>query len=214
MPSILRKLRRTERVAKMVNNQLTDLRQLILCEIGDFCAMFGHPGEPETPEEIQRELTMRVGRILNDHILNYSRCEVLTEILSECRIARDAAQAELQEHRKAAAPQLPDIASFEVNDAAWKLHDMLRAHGPITGAQFNNLKGCFYEALKVAMKKSIATAPQSLNDAERTNTETMVAGSIFFSSPEELARAIAAVRCFDELSPELIAEEMFKGGAA
>lgn len=126
----------------------------------------------------------------------------------------DAERAELQEYRKATAPQLPDVASFEVNDAAWKLHDMLRAHGPITGAQFNNMKGCFYEALKVAMKKSIATAQQSLNDAERTNIETVVAGSIFFSSPEDLARAIAAVRCFDELSPELIAEEMFKGGAA
>lgn len=75
--------------------QLTDLRALILCEIGDFFAGFGNPGEPETPEDMQRELTMRVGRILNDHIVNYPRCEALVEILSECRIARDEAQAEL-----------------------------------------------------------------------------------------------------------------------
>lgn len=80
--------------------QLTDLRALILCEIGDFFAGFGNPGEPETPEDMQRELTMRVGRILNDHIVNYPRCEALVEILRNCRIARDEAQAELQERRK------------------------------------------------------------------------------------------------------------------
>ncbi|EMS0915292.1 hypothetical protein WKJ17_002901 [Salmonella enterica] len=80
--------------------QLTDLRALILCEIGDFFAGFGCPGEPETPDDMQRELTMRVGRILNDHIVNYPRCEALVEILRECRIARDEAQAELQERHK------------------------------------------------------------------------------------------------------------------
>jgi len=86
----------------MTNNQLTDLRSLILCEISDFFAGFGCPGEPESPEEIQRELTMRVGSILNAHIVNYPRCEVLVETLKECRIARDEAQAELQDRRKAA----------------------------------------------------------------------------------------------------------------
>lgn len=80
--------------------QLTDLRALILCEIGDFFAGFGNPGEPETPEDMQRELTMRIGRILNDHIVNYPRCEALVEILRNCRIARDEAQAELQELRR------------------------------------------------------------------------------------------------------------------
>ncbi|HGW6102625.1 TPA: hypothetical protein ACNIQM_000722 [Citrobacter werkmanii] len=47
---------------------------------------------------------------------------------------------------------LPDQSSDEVNAAAWKLHDMLTEYGPLTGHQFNNLKGCFYEALKVAMR--------------------------------------------------------------
>ncbi|MGU9778000.1 hypothetical protein ACV3J7_16675 [Salmonella enterica] len=47
---------------------------------------------------------------------------------------------------------LPDQSSDEVNAAAWKLHDMLTEHGPLNGHQFNNLKGCFYEALKVAMR--------------------------------------------------------------
>ncbi|WP_213322634.1 hypothetical protein [Klebsiella aerogenes] len=85
----------------MTNSQLTDLRTLILSEVGDFFAVVGSPGEPETPEKMQRELSMRLGRILNNHIVNYPRCEVLVEILRECRTARDEAQAELQERRKA-----------------------------------------------------------------------------------------------------------------
>ncbi|MCX3408802.1 hypothetical protein [Raoultella ornithinolytica] len=85
----------------MNNNQLTDLRTLVLSEVGDFFAGFGSPGEPRAPEEMQRELSMRLGRILNDHIVNYPRCEALVEILRECRIARDEAQAELQERRRA-----------------------------------------------------------------------------------------------------------------
>ena len=44
---------------------------------------------------------------------------------------------------------LPAQGSSEVNDGAWKLHDGLTDFGPLNGAQFNNLKGCFYEALKV-----------------------------------------------------------------
>lgn len=48
--------------------------------------------------------------------------------------------------------KLPPLSSSEVNDAAWKLHNMLTEHVPPNGRQFNNLKGCFYEALKVAMR--------------------------------------------------------------
>lgn len=49
------------------------------------------------------------------------------------------------------AELVPDIGSNQVNDAAWKLHDRLGEYGPLTGGQFNNLKGCFYDALKVCM---------------------------------------------------------------
>lgn len=52
---------------------------------------------------------------------------------------------------------IPTQSSNDVNDAAWKLHDMLTEHGPLNGYQFNNLKVCFYEALKVAMRNSPAT---------------------------------------------------------
>ncbi|WP_213759688.1 hypothetical protein [Klebsiella aerogenes] len=101
----------------MTNSQLTDLRTLILSEVGDFFAGVGSPGEPETPEEMQRELSMRLGRILNNHIVNYPRCEVLVEILRECRAARDEAQAELQERRKADSEPVAWTDEEELRDA-------------------------------------------------------------------------------------------------
>lgn len=101
----------------MTKSQLTDLRTLILSEVGDFFAVFGSPGEPETPEEMQRELSMRLGRILNNHIVNYPRCEVLVEILRECRTARDEAQAELQERRKADSEPVAWTDEEELRDA-------------------------------------------------------------------------------------------------
>ncbi|WP_267659824.1 DUF551 domain-containing protein [Escherichia coli] len=52
--------------------------------------------------------------------------------------------------------KLPSQSSDAVNEAAWKLHETLTEHGPLNGHQFNNLKGCFYEALKVAMCNSPA----------------------------------------------------------
>lgn len=63
--------------------------------------------------------------------------------------------------------KLPSQASNEVNDGAWKLHDMLTEHGPLNGHQFNNLKGCFYEALKVAMRNSPATPDGWIPVSER-----------------------------------------------
>lgn len=52
------------------------------------------------------------------------------------------------------APVVPTLYSEEVNEAAWALNDMLTKYGPLNGEQFNNLKGCFYTALKVAMLSS------------------------------------------------------------
>jgi len=50
-----------------------------------------------------------------------------------------------------AAIELPELISDAVNEAAWFLHDKLAEGGPLTGHQFNNLKGSFYEAMKVAL---------------------------------------------------------------
>lgn len=63
--------------------------------------------------------------------------------------------------------KLPPLSSSEVNDAAWKLHNMLTEHGPLNGRQFNNLKGCFYEALKVAMRNSPVTPDGWISCSER-----------------------------------------------
>ncbi len=54
----------------------------------------------------------------------------------------------------ATAYKLPSMGSNEVNEASWVLHNQLTKFGPLNGYQFNNLKGCFYEALKVAMGNS------------------------------------------------------------
>ncbi len=85
-----------------------------------------------------------------------------------------AMAAELQKRREADSAEpvsqtykLPPLLSNEVNDAAWKLHNMLTEHGPLNGRQFNNLKGCFYEALKVAMRNYPATPDGWISCSER-----------------------------------------------
>ncbi|ENN7549857.1 TPA: DUF551 domain-containing protein [Escherichia coli] len=85
-----------------------------------------------------------------------------------------AMAAELQKRREADSAEpvsqtykLPPLSSNEVNDAAWKLHNMLTEHGPLNGRQFNNLKGCFYEALKVAMRNYPVTPDGWISCSER-----------------------------------------------
>ncbi|PXA42829.1 Eaa protein [Escherichia coli] len=90
-----------------------------------------------------------------------------------------AMAAELQKRREADSAEpvsqtykLPPLSSSEVNDAAWKLHNMLTEHGPLNGRQFNNLKGCFYEALKVAMRNSPVTPDGWISCSERMPEDT------------------------------------------
>lgn len=44
---------------------------------------------------------------------------------------------------------------------------MLTEHGPLNGCQFNNLKECFYEALKVAMRNYPVTPDGWISCSER-----------------------------------------------
>lgn len=44
---------------------------------------------------------------------------------------------------------------------------MLTEHGPLNGRQFNNLKGCFYEALKVAMRNYPVTPDSWISCSDR-----------------------------------------------
>ncbi|HFT8908553.1 DUF551 domain-containing protein [Escherichia coli] len=68
--------------------------------------------------------------------------------------------------------KLPPLSSNEVNDAAWKLRNMLTEHGHLNGRQFNNLKGCFYEALKVAMRNYPVTPDGWISCSERMPEDT------------------------------------------
>ncbi|MGS0170825.1 DUF551 domain-containing protein [Escherichia coli] len=63
--------------------------------------------------------------------------------------------------------KLPPLSSSEVNEAAWRLHNMLTECIPLNGHQFNNLKGCFYEALKVAMRNYPVTPDGWISCSER-----------------------------------------------
>lgn len=74
------------------------------------------------------------------------------------------------------APAIPDIGSSVVNDAAWKFYDTLTEHGPLNGHQFNNLKSCLYEALKIVMPAPPAPAvppeatPEDIPQEHNINT--------------------------------------------
>ncbi|MCS0745748.1 DUF551 domain-containing protein [Escherichia coli] len=91
-----------------------------------------------TDKELIKEIKERIGSLdVRDNIE---------------RRAYEIALASLEAEPVSQTYKLPPLSSNEVNDAAWKLHNMLTEHGPLNGRQFNNLKGCFYESLKVAMR--------------------------------------------------------------
>lgn len=90
--------------------------------------------------------------------------------VGKLRVELEAAKkriAELEAEPVSQTYKLPSLPSSEVNDAAWKLHNMLTEHGPLNGRQFSNLKGCFYEALKVAMRNSPVTTDGWISCSER-----------------------------------------------
>lgn len=89
--------------------------------------------------------------------------EVVRAMAAELRKRREADSAEPVSQTY----KLPPLSSSEVNDAAWKLHNMLTEHGPLNRRQFNNLKGCFYEALKVAMRNYPVTPDSWISCSER-----------------------------------------------
>ncbi|HFI5886400.1 TPA: ead/Ea22-like family protein [Escherichia coli] len=90
--------------------------------------------------------------------------------VGKLRVKLEAAKkriAELEAEPVSQTYKLPSLPSSEVNDAAWKLHNMLTEHVPLNGRQFNNLKGCFYEALKVAMRNYPVTPDGWISCSER-----------------------------------------------
>lgn len=107
--------------------------------------------------------------------------ESVRDVVEECAsIAENACRAAMLHGAEPVSQtyKLPPLSSNEVNDAAWKLHNMLTEHGPLNGRQFNNLKGCFYEALKVAMRNYPVTPDGWISCSDRmpdTKTAVLVA---------------------------------------
>lgn len=120
-----------------------------------------------TPEQIT-DITDSVRKGQSWHA--YQEYKKHQEQLEKLSIELDAAKqriAELEAEPVSQTYKLPPLSSNEVNDAAWKLHNMLTEHGPLNGHQLNNLKGCFYEALKVAMRNTLVSPGGWISCSER-----------------------------------------------
>ncbi|HAH5441611.1 TPA: DUF551 domain-containing protein [Escherichia coli] len=101
-----------------------------------------------TPEIMRGHIAVfeRYGIAPNDSITTIQALRIALDGIERSAAMLHGAEPVSQTYK------LPPLSSNEVNDAAWKLHNMLTEHVPLNGRQFNNLKGCFYEALKVAMR--------------------------------------------------------------
>ncbi|ELO4290192.1 DUF551 domain-containing protein [Escherichia coli] len=102
--------------------------------------------EPVVPDEIALAIENLKQKLVECNRYNYC-ADAVKGVEDACRAAILHGSEPVSQ-----AYKLPPMSSNEVNDAAWKLHNMLTEHGPLNGCQFNNLKESFYEALKVAMR--------------------------------------------------------------
>lgn len=116
-----------------------------------------------TPEIMRNHLAVfeRYGIAPNDSSTTIQALRIALDGIERSDAMLHGAEPVSQTYR------LPPLSSSEVNDAAWKLHNMLTEHGPLNGRQFNNLKGCFYEALKVAMRNYPVTPDSWISCSER-----------------------------------------------
>lgn len=90
-----------------------------------------------------------------DNTIRQLKARVADLVIERDEVRNDM-QLSLAKIREASNPEqagceLPTLGSDSVNEASWLLHDLLVSHGPLSGHQFNNIKGCFYAALQVAL---------------------------------------------------------------
>ncbi|HBD0107353.1 TPA: DUF551 domain-containing protein [Escherichia coli] len=116
-----------------------------------------------TPEIMRGHIAVfeRYGIAPNDSITTIQALRIALDGIERSAAMLHGAEPVSQTYK------LPPLSSNEVNDAAWKLHNMLTEHVPLNGRQFNNLKGCFYEALKVAMRNYPVTPDGWISCSER-----------------------------------------------
>jgi hypothetical protein len=142
-------------VVSEVNPQVSEVKTLVSELPTDDERIMAIEGiAPPAPKSVSDAIGSLKQRLADCHRFNYC-AEAVREVEEACRAAMlnhsgNSEQLEPVSNRD----ELPTQSSSEVNDAAWKLYDMLTEHGPLNGYQFNNLKECFYEALKVAMRQA------------------------------------------------------------
>ena len=124
--------------------------------------IYAAPPAPVVPEEATPENVEMLSGYVSTYKLTDSERDIAAEIWNACRTAMLHGAEPVSQTYK-----LPPLSSNEVNDAAWKLRNMLTEHGHLNGRQFNNLKGCFYEALKVAMRNYPVTPDGWISCSER-----------------------------------------------
>lgn len=118
----------------------------------DAMAAMQQPGvDQKAVESLATDLMKRIDKITGERHSVATLSSLRMSIVEACRAAM------LQGAEPVSQPYtLPTQGSEVVNEAAWTLFNMLTEHGPLNGHQFNNLKDCFYEALKVAMRNTAA----------------------------------------------------------
>ncbi|WP_051372368.1 hypothetical protein [Serratia fonticola] len=126
---------------------------------------------------------------------NYVTLMGLRNAIRALRLRAEAAEQRLQH------PIIPAQSSNEVNDAAWKLHNMLTEHGPLNGHQFNNLKGCFYEALKVCMGPNKTLQPALADVMEERERQISAKGYHLDHDDTHVNDEIAALAAWYVMPP-------------
>ncbi|MEE7426412.1 DUF551 domain-containing protein [Escherichia marmotae] len=137
--------------------------------IGSLMALYAAPPVPVIQVDVAQAIENLKQKLVECNRYNYC-ADAVKGVEDACRAAILHGSEPVSQ-----AYKLPPMSSNEVNDAAWKLHNMLTEHGPLNGCQFNNLKECFYEALKVAMRNSPVTPDGWISCSERMpNSKTAV----------------------------------------
>ncbi|WHG18610.1 DUF551 domain-containing protein [Escherichia coli] len=121
-----------------------------------------------TPEIMRNHLAVfeRYGIAPNDSITTIQALRIALDGIERSDAMLHGAEPVSQTYK------LPPLSSNEVNDAAWKLRNMLTEHGHLNGRQFNNLKGCFCEAFKGAMRNYPVTPDGWISCSDRMPEDT------------------------------------------
>ena len=164
---------------------MMEIAKLIESEIGDFFAGFGHPGEPETPEEMQSQLLARVMPLLSgleqEPVAWTSQRSLdvrdkITAFTSKESAEEYGVKSKWEEITPLyAAPQLPPPAVVdewrmmcgEWRDETVSIHD---ASGLIVSGISPNAAGIIIEAHN-ACRTAMLQGAEPVHDVDNTNRQ-------------------------------------------